>query len=151
MEINEIEKRIVDLTLEERSLIEERGRARNILLYNAEKLPVVNRIMEGFVQGLLGLSGLQVRRASEPLRFNGRNDEEFLREIAVTLTLTDIGRNPLCDGAVGLSLRVVVDSGFDDPGTRTREKEIMDRLAGIREEIESLNGMRRSLKRGKQA
>jgi len=148
MEIKEIEKRIVDLTMEERSLAEERSRARNRLLYNAEKLPVVNRVMKEFVQDILGLTGLQVKRTSDPLRFGGRDDEEFLSEIAVTLIVSDIAQSPVCEGATGLSLRIVVNQGFDDAETRAREKEIMDRLLKIREEIESLNGMRRSLKRG---
>jgi len=48
MDRKSIERKIVELRFRERELIESRNKARAVLLYNAEKLPLVNGIIDEF-------------------------------------------------------------------------------------------------------
>ncbi len=49
MDRKSIENKIAELKLRERDLIELRNRVRAMLLYNAEKLPFVNRVIDYFL------------------------------------------------------------------------------------------------------
>ncbi len=145
MTIKEIESRIVEFRLQERSLLEKRRKARTPLLYNAEKHPLVNRLADDLYSRALGLPLLKIERYSQPGRCVGREDEEFLSEVSVILSAREV--HEACGGACSdVMLTVKLISGFEDVAAREEEKKIMDELEAIRYTIRQLVERKRLLK-----
>lgn len=145
MEINEIEKKIVELKLAERELLEKRTRSRVKLLLNAENLPVVNNIIEEFFIHQMGIDKRSIRKDSRGIKSEGRNNEEFLSMINVIITsdkMTD-----RCAGCRELSVSVIVDSGFEDSSVRNDERSIMDEIELVRNSFDELLSLKRSIRK----
>jgi hypothetical protein len=145
MEINEIEKKIVELKLRERELLEKRTRSRVKLLFNAESLPVVNNIVDDFFINLMGIDKRSIRKNSHGVKSEGRNNEEFLSQVNVIISsdkMTD-----RCAGCRELSVSVIVDSGFDDSSVRNDERSLMDEIESLRNSIDELIARKRSIKK----
>ena len=145
MEINEIEKKIVELKLRERELLEKRTRSRVKLLFNAESLPVVNNIVDDFFINLMGIDKRSIRKNSHGVKSEGRNNEEFLSQVNVIISsdkMTD-----RCAGCRELSVSVIVDSGFDDSSVRNDERSLMDEIESLRNSIDELIVRKRSIKK----
>ena len=145
MEINEIEKKIVELKLRERELLEKRTRSRVKLLFNAESLPVVNNIVDDFFINLMGIDKRSIRKNSHGVKSEGRNNEEFLSQVNVIISsdkMTD-----RCAGCRELSVSVIVDSGFDDSAVRQDERCLMDEIESLRNSIDELIARKRSIKK----
>ena len=145
MEINEIEKQIVELKLRERDLLEKRTRSRVKLLFNAENLPVVNSIIEGFFISQMNIDKRSIRRDSHGVKSEGRNNEEFLSLVNVIISsdkMTD-----RCAGCRELSVSVIVDSGFEDSSVRDDERSIMDEIESVRNNFDELLSLKRSIKK----
>jgi chorismate mutase len=145
MEINEIEKKIVELKLRERELLEKRTRSRVKLLFNAESLPVVNNIVEDFFINLMGIDKRSIRKDSHGVKSEGRNNEEFLSQINVIISsdkMTD-----RCAGCRELFVSVIVDSGFEDSSVRQDEHNLMDEIESLRNSIDELLTLKRSIKK----
>lgn len=145
MEINEIEKKIVELKLRERELMEKRTRARVRLLFNAENLPVVSTIVEDFFINSMKIDKRSIRKDSHGVMSGGRNNEEFLSQVNVTISsdkMTD-----RCAGCRLLSVSVTVDSGFEDMAVRQEESSIMDEIERVRNSFEEFLALKRSIKK----
>ena len=145
MEIHEIEKKIVELKLRERELLEKRTRSRVKLLFNAESLPVVNNIVEDFFIKLMGIDKRSIRKDSHGVKSEGRNNDEFLSQVNVIISsdkMTD-----RCAGCRELSVSVIVDSGFDDASVRQDERSIMDEIESVRSSFDELLSLKRSIKK----
>ena len=145
MEINEIEKKIVELKLRERELMEMRTRARVRLLFNAENLSVVNTIVEDFFINSMKIDKRSIRKDSHGVMSEGRNKEEFLSQINVVISsdkMTD-----RCAGCRALSVTVTVDSGFEDMDVRNEERSIMDEIESVRNSFDEFLALKRSIRK----
>jgi hypothetical protein len=145
MTIKEIENSLMRLALRERALVEERDRVRGKFLYNAEKHPVVNRVIEDVFVSTLGFDKNSVDRYSQQGRSAGQGGVERLSEVIVHLSVSPRGDSPLEDCAE-LSVRLRLNGGFDDREARISEQSLGDEISSIREEIVRLREMKRSLR-----
>ncbi|HSV96064.1 MAG TPA: hypothetical protein VLM75_03920 [Spirochaetota bacterium] len=145
MTIKEIEKTLMQLALRERALGEERDRARGRLLYNAEKHPSVNRVIEDVFVSALGFDRNSVDRYSQQGRSAGEGGSERLSEVIVFLSVSSRGDSPLEDCAE-VSVRLRLNGGFDDRDARLSEKSLGDEISALRAEIARLRAMKRALR-----
>ena len=145
MTIKEIENSLLRLTLRERALVEERDRVRGKFLYNAEKHPVVNRVIEDVFVSTLGFDKNSVDRYSQQGRSAGKEGAERLLEVIVHLSVSPRGDSPLKDCAE-LSVRLRLNGGFDDRQARVSEQNLGDEISSLREEIVRLRKIKRSLR-----
>ncbi len=145
MTIKEIEKNLMNLALRERALVEERDRIRGRFLYNAEKHPTVNRIVEDVFVSTLGFDRNSVDRHSQQGRSLEEGGAERLSDVIVYLSASPRGDSPLedCD-EVSVRLRLI--GGFDDRDARLSEKTLGDEISSIRAEISRLRAMKRALR-----
>ena len=144
MNVKELEKRLVDLKLLERDLVERRTRLRGKLLYNAEKHPLVNRIIEEFFVRTLGAHSADVDRYSQQGKCAGREGEEHLAEVIIILSAAANDKMP---HAGEISVRMSISGGFGDDEVSIEEQRLMDQIAGIRREWKDLNDRRKVLKK----
>lgn len=151
MSVKELEKKIVALKLKERNLIEERNRARVGMIISAENHPLINAIISDFFGKREGVRRPEIERFSQQARCSGRNNEEHLSEVMVTLTLNDIEKQEYFRGCTELSIRLRITDGFDDPEARRTEKRITDEILAIRAKLEALNEEKKQLKEGSRA
>ena len=144
MNVKELEKRLVDLKLLERDLIERRTRLRGKLLYNAEKHPLVNRVIEEFFVRTLGVPPADVDRYSQQGKCEGREGEEHLAEVIIILSAAANDRMP---NAGEISVRMSISGGFEDDEVSLEEQRLMDQITDIRREWKDLNDRRKVLKK----
>lgn len=145
MTIREIEKRLTELALRERSLMEERDRARGRLLYNAEKHPEVNRIVEEVYLGALGITPTSVDRYSQPGRYSIHDGAERLTDVIVYLSAVP-GEHSKYKDFEEIAVRLRLKSGFDDTEARIAESSIGAEISSIREEMARLRERKRALR-----
>lgn len=146
MSVKELEKRIVALKLNERKLVEERNRARVRMLMSAENHPLISAIIHDLFGMGDGVRRPEFERFSQQARCSGRNNEEHLSEVMVTLTLKNIEKQEYFRGCTEFSIRLRIADGFDDPEARRAEKRITDEIFAIRSKLEALNEEKKQLK-----
>ena len=107
MTIKDIERKLTELVLRERTLVDERDRARVRLLYNAEKHQAVNRIVKNVFVSALGIDPNSIDRYSQPGRIAVVDAIERLSEVVVHLSAIPLDGSPLEDFAeIGVRLRL---------------------------------------------
>lgn len=148
MNVKELEIRVVDLKLRERDLVERRSRLRGKLLYNAEKHPLVNRVIEEFFVRNLGIPSADVERYSQQGKCGGRGGEEHLAEVIIILSAAATDKTP---HAGEISVRMSISGGFEDEEVSLEEQRLMDQIEGIRREWKDLNERRKGLKKQQRA
>lgn len=141
MKITEIEKQIVDLKLKERELMDRQTKTRVPLLSKAENLPLVQKIINDFFINTMGADKKSISKYSIMGASEGRNREEFLSEIQITIQ-TDKSLNE----CKMLSVNITVDSGFEDINVRKKESEIMDEIESTRAGFNELLARKKDIK-----
>lgn len=147
MTIKDIERKLTELALRERALVDERDRARGRLMYNAEKHPAVNRVVEDVFVSALGIDRNSVDRYAQPGRSAVDVAIERLSEVVVHLSAVPLDASPLEDFAeIGVRLRL--KKGFDDSESRLSEERLGAEIHSIRAEIARLRELKRALRDG---
>ncbi len=146
MNVKELEKQIVALKLSERNLIEERNRSRVRMLMNAENHPLVNKTINDLFMNREGIRRPEIERFSQQGRCSGRNKEEHLSEVLVTLTLGNIEAQEYFRGCVEFTIRLKITDGFEDPEARLIEKRLTDEILDLRSKIDALNDEKKQMR-----
>lgn len=145
MTIKDIERKLTELVLRERTLVDERDRARVRLLYNAEKHQAVNRIVKNVFVSALGIDPNSIDRYSQPGRIAVVDAIERLSEVVVHLSAIPLDGSPLEDFAeIGVRLRL--KKGFDDCESRLSEARLGTEINSLRTEIARLRELKRTLR-----
>lgn len=146
MKVKEIEKQIVALKLSERNLIEERNRSRVRMLMNAENHPLINKTINDLFINREGIHRPEIERFSQQGKCSGRNNEENLSEVVVTLTLGNIETQEYFKGCVEFTMRLKITDGFEDPEARIVEKRLTNEILGLRARIDALNEEKKQMR-----
>ncbi|HDP81312.1 MAG TPA: hypothetical protein ENN21_10775 [Spirochaetes bacterium] len=149
MDTRQIELKIADLKFRERDLIKEVNRARGRYLYNAEKSATVNSILETFFIDTLGVPKNHINKYSQLGNLSGRAGEEFVDDVIVSLYSDSLGNSPMCRSCGELTVKIRINSHFDEPSIRRRETELMDEILALRDEVDALQLLKKNLKQGK--
>lgn len=148
MTIKDIEKKIVDLTIREKDLVEARNAERVEYLKAAEAHPTVTRIAEElFIKGL-GVDRRSLSRYSQEGRCGGAGGEEFLEDVQVTVFASLDESDPRFRQCTDMNLRVRVTGGFDNEKSRERERTLTAEIMELRRQIDILKQEKRRLKQG---
>ncbi|MBN1534803.1 MAG: hypothetical protein JXA20_19180 [Spirochaetes bacterium] len=146
MRIQDIEKKIVDLTIREKDLEEQRSGARTVYLKRAEGHPAVHRAhWEVLVKGL-GIDARGVSRYSQEGLTGGAGGEEYLTDVLVTVFAAAPAGRQLMENCPEISMRLKITGGFDDPATRETERRLTAEIMEIRREVEDLKSQKRQMK-----
>jgi len=145
MTIKDIERKLTELVLRERALVDERDKARGRLLYNAEKHPAVNRIVDDVFVSALGIDRNSIDRYAQPGRSAVLDGVDRLSEVVVHLSAVPLDGSPLEDFAeIGVRLRL--KKGFDDGESRLSEERLGAEIHSLRDEIARLRELKRTLR-----
>ncbi len=146
MNVKELEKQIVALKLSERNLIEERNRSRVRMLMNAENHPLVNKTINDLFINREGIRRPEIERFSQQGKCSGRNSEENLSEVVVTLTLGNIETHEYFKGCAEFTLRLKIIDGFEEAEARLMEKRLTDEILDLRVRIDALNDEKKQMR-----
>ena len=142
----EIEKKIVELAIHEKSLVEQRNDVRAVYFSTAETHPTIQYIIDTLLIKGLGIDRRSISRYSQEGKCSGMNDEEYLSDILVTIFASTPENDPGFDQCSELSLKLRITGGFDNMITREKEHSLTTEISALREEIDTLKKTKQQLK-----
>jgi hypothetical protein len=146
MSIQDIEKRIVELTIREKELEEQRSKARTVYLKKAEGHPSVHRAHWDVLVKGLAVDARGISRYSQEGSCGGAGGEEYLADVMVTVFAAAPEGRFLLENCPEISMKLKITGGFDDPATRETERRLTEEIVTIRREVESLKSQKRQMK-----